>query len=89
MLNFVPTGQTGYAIVPMIARGIMLGPDQRVIRYMLDIQYAAAALNGVKMELIDSAFPLLKGFPLDLSAKCRFIIIRFIMTMVSSFCVHG
>ncbi|PON57711.1 Malate dehydrogenase, NAD-dependent, cytosolic [Trema orientale] len=55
------TGQIGYAIVPMIARGAMLGPDQPVILHMLDIEPAAEALKGVKMELIDAAFPLLKG----------------------------
>lgn len=45
----------------MIARGVMLGPDQPVILHMLDIERAAEALNGVKMELIDAAFPLLRG----------------------------
>ena len=45
----------------MIARGVMLGPDQPVILHMLDIPPAAEALNGVKMELVDAAFPLLKG----------------------------
>ncbi|WCJ22950.1 Malate dehydrogenase cytoplasmic [Euphorbia peplus] len=54
-------GQIGYAILPLIARGAMLGPDQPVILHMLDIEPAAEALNGVKMELIDAAFPLLKG----------------------------
>ncbi|KAA8515896.1 hypothetical protein F0562_019075 [Nyssa sinensis] len=54
-------GQIGYALVPMIARGIMLGPDQPVILHMLDIDPAAEALKGVKMELTDAAFPLLKG----------------------------
>ncbi|KMS99998.1 hypothetical protein BVRB_1g018360 isoform A [Beta vulgaris subsp. vulgaris] len=54
-------GQIGYALVPMIARGLMLGPDQPVILHMLDIEPASEALNGVKMELIDAAFPLLKG----------------------------
>ncbi|XP_026401431.1 malate dehydrogenase, cytoplasmic-like isoform X1 [Papaver somniferum] len=53
-------GQIGYALVPMVARGAMLGPDQPVILHMLDIEPAAEALNGVKMELIDAAFPLLK-----------------------------
>ncbi|GKV12809.1 hypothetical protein SLEP1_g23907 [Rubroshorea leprosula] len=52
-------GQIGYALVPMIARGVMLGPDQPVILHILDI--LADALKGVEMELIDSAFPLLKG----------------------------
>lgn len=54
-------GQIGYALVPMIARGIMLGADQPVILHMLDIPPATESLNGVKMELIDAAFPLLKG----------------------------
>ncbi|KAI3938240.1 hypothetical protein MKW98_031188 [Papaver atlanticum] len=53
-------GQIGYALVPMVARGAMLGPDQPVILHILDIEPAAEALNGVKMELIDAAFPLLK-----------------------------
>ncbi|XP_077252879.1 malate dehydrogenase 2, cytoplasmic [Tasmannia lanceolata] len=54
-------GQIGYALVPMIARGVMLGPDQPVILHMLDIPFAAESLNGVKMELVDAAFSLLKG----------------------------
>ncbi|KAL6970562.1 Lymphocyte antigen 86 [Sarracenia purpurea var. burkii] len=54
-------GQIGYALVPMIARGVILGPDQPVILHLLDIPPAAEALNGVKMELVDAAFPLLKG----------------------------
>lgn len=58
---FSHAGQIGYALVPMIARGAMLGPNQPVILHMLDIPPAAGALNGVKMELIDAAFPLLKG----------------------------
>lgn len=54
-------GQIGYALVPMIARGEMLGTNQPVILHLLDIEPAAEALNAVKMELIDAAFPLLKG----------------------------
>ncbi|PWA36871.1 malate dehydrogenase, cytoplasmic [Artemisia annua] len=54
-------GQIAYALVPMIARGEMLGPEQPVILHMLDIQPADEILKGVKMELMDGAFPLLKG----------------------------
>ncbi|KAI3731979.1 hypothetical protein L1987_63174 [Smallanthus sonchifolius] len=54
-------GQVGYALVPMIAGGSMLGPDQPIILHMLDIEPAAEILKGVKMELLDGAFPLLKG----------------------------
>lgn len=55
------SGQIGYALVPMISRGLMLGPDQPVILHLLDIPPAAESLKGVRMELIDSAFPLLHG----------------------------
>ncbi|CAK8559927.1 unnamed protein product [Lathyrus sativus] len=54
-------GQIGYALVPMIARGMMLGPNQPVILHMLETEPGFEALKGVKMELIDAAFPLLKG----------------------------
>lgn len=39
----------------------MLGHDQPVILHLLDVEPVAEALNGVKMELTDAAFPLLKG----------------------------
>lgn len=61
MFSCVTTGQIGYALVPMIARGVMLGSDQPIILHMLDIEPATEALNGVKMELVDAAFPLLIG----------------------------
>jgi len=54
-------GQIGYALLFRIASGAMLGEDQPVILQMLDIAPAMDALNGVKMELDDCAFPLLEG----------------------------
>lgn len=54
-------GQIGYALLFRIASGAMLGEDQPVILQMLDIAPAMDALNGVKMELEDCAFPLLEG----------------------------
>lgn len=68
----------------MIARGVMLGPDQPVILHMLDIPPAAEALNGVKMELVDAAFPLLKGgqhldrFFVEVSLFFYFIFVLFL-----------
>ena len=41
----------------------MLGADQPIILHLLDIEPAKQSLEGVKMELIDAAFPLLKGKP--------------------------
>ena len=54
-------GQIGYALLFRIASGAMLGENQPVILQMLDIAPAMDALNGVKMELEDCAFPLLEG----------------------------
>lgn len=44
----------------MVARGDMLGPNQEVILHLFDIPLMMTALEGVKMELIDCSFPLLK-----------------------------
>ncbi|NVJ61604.1 MAG: malate dehydrogenase [Gammaproteobacteria bacterium] len=53
-------GQIGYALLFRIASGAMLGNDQPVILQLLDITPAMDALEGVKMELDDCAFPLLQ-----------------------------
>lgn len=57
-------GQIGYSIVFRIASGQLLGPDQPVDLRLLEISPAMGALEGVAMELIDCAFPLLAGLDL-------------------------
>jgi malate dehydrogenase len=54
-------GQIGYSLLFRIASGAMLGPDTPVILQLLEITPALKALEGVKMELDDCAFPLLSG----------------------------
>jgi malate dehydrogenase len=56
-------GQIGYALLPRIANGDLLGKDQPVILHLLEVPVdkAQAALKGVMMELEDCAFPLLAG----------------------------
>lgn len=54
-------GQIGYALLFRIASGAMLGNDQPIILQLLDITPAMEALEGVRMELDDCAFPLLAG----------------------------
>ena len=54
-------GQIGYSLLFRIASGEMLGPDQPVILQMLEITPALGALEGVRMELDDCAFPLLEA----------------------------
>lgn len=52
-------GQIGYSLLFRIAAGNMLGNDQPVILHLLDVTESQGFLNGVIMELVDCAFPLL------------------------------
>jgi malate dehydrogenase len=53
-------GQIGYALLPRIASGEMLGPERELILQLVEIPPAMEALGGVAMELADCAFPLLR-----------------------------
>ncbi len=57
-------GQIGYSLVFRIASGAMLGPEQPIDLRLLEIPQAMGALEGVAMELVDCAFPLLAGLDL-------------------------
>jgi malate dehydrogenase len=57
-------GQIGYSIVFRIASGQLLGPDQPVDLRLLEVPQAMGALEGVAMEIVDCAFPLLAGLDL-------------------------
>jgi malate dehydrogenase len=57
-------GQIGYSLVFRIASGQLLGPEQPVDLRLLEIPPAMGALEGVAMELVDCAFPLLAGLDL-------------------------
>jgi malate dehydrogenase len=57
-------GQIGYSIVFRIASGQLLGSQQPVDLRLLEIPQAMTALEGVAMELVDCAFPLLAGLDL-------------------------
>ena len=52
-------GQIGYALLFRIASGAAFGPDTRVALHLLELEAAMPALDGVRMELEDCAFPLL------------------------------
>lgn len=53
-------GQIGYSLLFRIASGDFLGKDQPIILQLLEITPALKALNGVIMELRDSAFPVVQ-----------------------------
>jgi malate dehydrogenase len=52
-------GNIGYALAFRVASGQMLGADQPINLNLLEIPAAAAAVQGVVMELNDCAFPTL------------------------------
>ncbi len=53
------TGNISYSILLRLAAGEFLGKNQRIILHMIDLPFAEKALEGVKAELHDCAFPLL------------------------------
>jgi malate dehydrogenase len=54
-------GQIGYSLVFRLGNGEVFGPDQPVILQILEVPAAMEKLEGVVMELQDSAQPLLYG----------------------------
>jgi malate dehydrogenase len=65
-------GQIGYALLPRIASGSMLGEDTLVELRLLEIPQAMQALEGVVMEIEDSAFPLVAGVEITDDPKVAF-----------------
>jgi malate dehydrogenase len=62
-------GQIGYSIVFRIASGALFGAEQPVDLRLLEIPQAMGALEGVAMELVDCAFPLLANLDLHDDAR--------------------
>ena len=54
-------GQIGYSLLFRLASGQALGPDTPISLRLLELDAALPALEGVRMELEDCAFPLLDG----------------------------
>lgn len=53
-------GQIAYSLLFRIASGEVFGPDQPVVLQIIEIPQAMDALQGVKMELDDCAYPLVQ-----------------------------
>jgi malate dehydrogenase len=53
-------GQIGYSLLPLIANGSIFGPDVKVSLQLLEVTPVLPALQGVRMELLDCAYPLLQ-----------------------------
>ena len=54
-------GQIGYSLLPRLASGQVFGSDQPVSLRLIEIEPGMKPLQGVVMELIDGAFPLLES----------------------------
>jgi len=65
-------GNIGYALLFRLAAGDCYGKDQPVILQLLEIPQGMKALEGVVMELMDSAFPLLHGIEISDDANKAF-----------------
>ncbi|OGN55907.1 MAG: malate dehydrogenase [Chlamydiae bacterium RIFCSPHIGHO2_12_FULL_44_59] len=61
-------GQIAYSLLFRIANGDFLGPNQPIALHLLDLPVAERMLQGVKMELDDCVFPLLKEVKIGFDA---------------------
>ena len=64
-------GQIGYALVYRLASGDLLG-DEPVELRLLEVPAAVRALDGVAMELLDCAFPQLRGIEVTSDPRVAF-----------------
>ena len=65
-------GQIGYAVLFRLASGAVFGTDTAVELQLLELEKALPALEGVKMELDDCAFPLLTNIVATSDANVAF-----------------
>ena len=65
-------GQIGYAMVFRLASGAIFGPDTAVQLQLLELEQALPALEGVKMELDDCAFPQMEKVTCTSDANVAF-----------------
>jgi len=65
-------GNIAYSIIFMIAQGEMLGADQPIELRLLDIPQMANNLEGVAMEIVDCAYPLISKIVCTTDYKTAF-----------------
>jgi malate dehydrogenase len=65
-------GNVGNALVFRLASGEVFGPSTRVVLRLLEVPAAMPALEGVAMELLDCAFPLLADVVVTASPSVGF-----------------
>lgn len=65
-------GNVGGALLFRLASGEVFGPSVRVVLRLLEVPAALPALEGVAMELLDSAFPLLADVVVTSSPSVAF-----------------
>ncbi|MCR9245321.1 MAG: malate dehydrogenase [bacterium] len=65
-------GQIGYSLLPMLAEGGVFGPDVEIALQLLEVTPVLPALEGVRMELEDCAFPLLRSVSCSDDPKVAF-----------------
>ena len=65
-------GQIAYSFLPMLASGLVFGPNVSIELRLLDIPASEEILKGVEMELYDGAYPLLKSIETGSAPKILF-----------------
>jgi malate dehydrogenase len=65
-------GQISYALIFRLIAGDLLGPEQPIVLRLLDVPDAIGALQGIVMELVDCASPLLDDIVITSAPQIAF-----------------
>lgn len=65
-------GQIAYQLLFRIANGDLFGPDQPIALHILEVPEFLGALEGIKMELEDCAYPLLTSIVVTADPRIAF-----------------
>ncbi len=71
------SGQIAYSLIFRIASGELLGPNQPIELYLLEVESVLESLKGVVMELEDCSYPLLEKVTITSNPEVAFADVDF------------
>ena len=62
-------GQIGYSLIPLVCSGLVFGPSTKIDLRLLDIEPCIGILQGVELEILDGAYPLVKNIKIGFNPE--------------------
>ncbi|XP_046359081.2 malate dehydrogenase-like isoform X1 [Haliotis rufescens] len=72
---------TAYSLIPYIAQGCLTGPEQEVEIVLHDVEERSDVMRGVAMEIMDCAYPLVRGISTNCNLRLAMIGVDLLVTL--------